>query len=293
MITPSSLAPNIPAISIVIPTYEMKGQGVRFLMRCLDSIEKQQGINSKQIEVIISDQSGNEAIKQALERHPFAFALRYCRTRSKRGIAAHNLNTAITHAQGQYVKIIFQDDLLVQDHYLATALALLEEQDAICLVTGAVHTRNGHDFENPIVPTANPYFLFGNNTMSSPSVLTLERTFALAHPFDESLKMLFDCAFYYELFASHAKVIFAPELQIANGIWEGQAQHSIGFEQMTREVRYLHRRYPSAHLPQLLPAYQLDFAARHPTAPFAFSTNLEPSPWERFVEWCQEHLYRH
>jgi glycosyltransferase involved in cell wall biosynthesis len=32
---------SLPLISIVIPTYEMKGQGVSFLKRCLDSLEKQ------------------------------------------------------------------------------------------------------------------------------------------------------------------------------------------------------------------------------------------------------------
>jgi hypothetical protein len=290
MTPPLSHILSTPIISVVIPTYEMKGQGVRFLMRCLDSIEKQQDISSNQIEVVISDQSKDEAIAQAIERHPFPFTLRYFRTATKLGIAAHNLNTAISHAQGQYVKIIFQDDLLVQVHYLSSVLALLTKQQAQCLITGAVHTYDGIQFTNPIVPAANPYFLFGYNTMSSPSVLTIERRFALEHPFDESLKMLFDCAFYYKVFASGAKVIFAPELQIANGIWEGQAQHSISFEQMTREVRYLHRAFPQAGLPQILPAYQQDFAARHPHAPFAFSTNLEPSPWERLIEWCQARL---
>jgi glycosyltransferase involved in cell wall biosynthesis len=281
---------SLPLISIVIPTYEMKGQGVQFLIRCLDSIEKQTGISNNQIEIVISDQSKDDAIERAIERYPFRFALRYYRTKSKPGIAAHNLNTAINHAQGQYVKIVFQDDLLVQAHYLSSVLALLTEQLAQCLITGAVHTQDGVIFENPIVPIANPYFLFGYNTISSPSVLTIARHFALDHPFDESLKMLFDCVFYYELFASGAKVVFAPELQIANGIWKGQAQHGISFEQMTREVRYVHRRFPSARLTQILPAYQRDFEARHPHAPFAFSTNLDPTPWERFVEWCQSRL---
>jgi hypothetical protein len=168
----------------------------------------------------------------------------------------------------------------------------LTEQQPQCLITGAVHTHDGLSFVNPIVPATNPYFLFGYNTISSPSVLTIERRFALDHPFDESLKMLFDCVFYYELFTSSAKVIFAPELQIANGIWEGQAQHGISFEQMTREVRHAHRRFPKAALTQTLPAYQRDFAARHPNAPFVFSTNLEPSPWEQLMEWCQSRLQR-
>ena len=200
------------------------------------------------------------------------------------------MNVAINHAQGQYVKIVFQDDLLVQTHYLSQVLEMVTGQQAQCLITGAVHTIDGTHFTNPIAPKANPYFLFGYNTISSPSVLTIERSFALKHPFDESLKMLFDCAFYYDVFASSARIIFAPELQIANGIWEGQAQHGIGFEQMTREVRHLHRRYPMAKLMQLLPEYQKDFAVRHPQAPFPFAANLEPTAWEQIVEWCHYRL---
>ena len=287
ILTPTQADPSAPAISVVIPTYEMKGRGVSFLQRCLGSIEKQIQIGHHQVEVIISDQSKDADIERAIERHPFPFHLRYLRTRSKRGIAAHNLNVGIAHAQGQYVKILFQDDLLVQDDYLHSALTLCNAEQAVCLFSGAVHTQDGSNFSNAITPRANPFLLFGYNTISSPSVMMVERQFAQTHPFDESLKMLFDCAFYYDVLTSSVKVVFAPHLQIANGIWEGQAQHGIGFEQMTREVRYLHRRYPQAQLPELLPAYQQDFAQRHPQAPFAFSTNLEPTPWDRLVEWCQ------
>ena len=281
-----------PLISVVIPTYEMKGQGLVFLIRALESINRQTGIDPTELEIVISDQSDDKVIAKGLRDFASPFPMHYYPTTSKRGYAAHNLNQAIGLAKGEFVKILFQDDVLVQTHYLESVLTLLREQHAVCLVTGAVHTRNGLEFENPVVPAPNPYFLFGNNTMSSPSVLTLERAFALAHPFDESLKMLFDCAFYYELFASNTKLVFAPELQIANGIWDGQAQHTISFEQMTREVRYLHDRYPQANLPALLPAYQAFFKNLHPQAPFPFLTNLAPTPWERIAEWLQSHLHR-
>jgi len=52
-----------PIISIVIPTYEMKAQGVTFLKRCLDSIQKQQLEDPTLIEVRISDHSADHEIE--------------------------------------------------------------------------------------------------------------------------------------------------------------------------------------------------------------------------------------
>ena len=62
---------STPLISIVIPTYEMKGQGVFFLKRCLDSIEKQINIDPQAVEVVINDQSSDQAIAQFCQHHSF------------------------------------------------------------------------------------------------------------------------------------------------------------------------------------------------------------------------------
>ena len=276
-------------LSIVIPTYGMHGQGVFFLERCIDSIAKQHLLADSVLEIVIADQSQDALIHEWCLAHKLigshGIPLRYHRVHSKLGFAAHNLNVGISHAHFAYCKILFQDDLLVESDYLARILQLIHTQHPQCIISGACHTENGIEFFNPITPTDNPYFLFGNNTVSSPSVLTLSRTFARAHPFDENLKMLFDCAFYYEMFNSGQSIVFAPEIHIANGIWEGQAQHGIEPRQFTSEVRHLHRKYPQAQLNKLLSDYQALFAQRHPNAPFPFSTILEPNLITRLQEW--------
>lgn len=280
-------------LSIVIPTYSMHGQGVFFLERCIRSIAKQQLEGDYKIEVVISDQSTDPAIQQWVQDNqnilPRHIPIRYQRVRSKLGFAAHNLNVGIAAAHYTYCKILFQDDLLVESNYLSHLLYLLKTQSPQCLFSGACHTEDGAEFFNPIAPADNPYFLFGNNTVSSPSVLTINRIFARAHPFDENLKMLFDCAFYYEVFRSNQAIVFAPEIHIANGIWAGQAQHSIDDTQFTQEVRYLHRKYPQAQLIKHLPAYQALFAQRHPHAPFPFSTILAPNLTTQIKEWWAQY----
>lgn len=266
---------SLPLISIVIPTYEMKGQGVFFLKRCLDTIEKQINIDPQAIEVVISDQSNNEAIEQFCKTS--TLSVQYHRTITGRGVAAHNLNTGVTRAKGQYIKILFQDDLLVQDTYLATLLQIFQEQKPQCILSAATHTQDGKQFYDLMTPKDNPHFLFGNNTVSSPSVLTAAKSIFEGMPFDEHLKLLFDCDFYYRLFQTYQNIVIAPSIAVANGIWEGQSQFSISAKQFTQEVRYLNWKYPGAQLPKAIASYQQYFANLHPDAPFPFDTKIEPS----------------
>jgi len=277
-----------PLISIVIPTYEMKGQGVFFLERCLGSIQKQSAMDEGDIEILISDQSSNDAIErycQTQAKSPLPFSLKYHRTPTGRGIAAHNLNQGIALAQGQYIKILFQDDLLVQDNYLKTILSLIEAQSPDAILTAATHTHDGMHFYNTIIPSLNPYFLFGNNTVSSPSVLTIAKTTLDRLPFDEHLKLLFDCDFYYRLFSRSTDIVICDLVSVANGVWEGQTQFAISPAQFTEEVRYLNWKYPNAKLTELLPEYQRFFAQLHPTAPFPFDQKISPNIGQAF--WWQ------
>jgi glycosyltransferase involved in cell wall biosynthesis len=269
-----------PLLSIVIPTYEMKGQGVAFLKRCIDSIKRQQGVDQQQIEVVISDQSRDEAIEHFCKHQ--SFAVNYHRTITGRGIASHNLNTAIQIARGEYVKILFQDDILVEDNYLAIIAKTITEKQPQCILTKAVHTKDGNTFFNPIIPAENPYLLFGNNTVSSPSALTVAKEVLKNTPFDERLKLLFDCDFYFQLFKKSKHIEILKEISIANGIWEGQTQFGISPEQFTEEVRYLNWKYPNENLTHLLPNYQQYFKHLHPDAPFPFGLNIQANIFQKW-----------
>jgi len=272
-----------PIVSIVIPTYEMKAQGVTFLKRCLDSIQKQQLSDPALIEVRISDQSVDHEIEHFVKRFTkdlianqlARIAVHYHRTTTGKGIAAHNLNCAIGFAQGSFVKILFQDDLLVEDDYLTTVLEQIAQDDPDCIMSAASHTQDGITFSNPMTPVENPYFLFGNNTVSSPSVLTVRKSVFTQIAFDEHLKLLFDCDFYHQVFAQKLKVRIINSIHIANGIWEGQSQFGISPEAFSKEVRFLNWKFPKAKLENLLPQYQAYFSKHHPQAPFPFNTQLE------------------
>jgi len=270
----------------------MKGQGVTFLERCLASIEMQMGIDAKKIEVVISDQSHDQAIESFYQEHASncAFDLRYHRTLTGRGIAAHNLNAAMKVAQGKYIKILFQDDMLVEKNYLATLFNTIVDKNPQCILTGATHTTDGINFYNPITPANNPYLLFGNNTISSPSVLTVAKTVLKHLAFDEHLKLLFDCDFYYQLFKACHDIKIIDNIHIANGVWEGQTQFAISPKQFTQEVRYLNWKYPKAQLTRLLPSYEHYFKGLHSSAPFPFDQNIDASIMKKSW-WLMTHMH--
>src|ERR1700691_15781 len=103
-------------ISICIPAYEMDGEGARFLSRSLAAIQSQ---SFSDYETVVSDQSADDQIEKACALFP---KVRYLRYPHKRGNSSANLNNALDHASGSYIKIIFQDDFLARTDSLARAV---------------------------------------------------------------------------------------------------------------------------------------------------------------------------
>jgi hypothetical protein len=153
------------------------------------------------------------------------------------------------------------------------------------MLSAATHTRDGKQFYDPITPKNNPYFLFGNNTVSSPSVLTVAKSVLEAIPFDEHLKLLFDCDFYFQLFKQCKSMTILDSIVVANGVWDGQTQFAIGEKQFSKEVRYLNWKHPSAQLLQAIAPYQQYFTKLHRNAPFPFDIKIEPSGIEK-IWWA-------
>jgi hypothetical protein len=95
--------------------------------------------------------------------------------------------------------------------------------------------------------------------------------------------MLFDCDFYHRLFNYHQKISVIDSIHIGNGIWEGQSQHHINKKQFTKEVRYLHWKFPSAGLTILLPKYKKLFFQKHPTTDLPFSEKIHSNWLEKLI----------
>jgi len=93
-------------VSIIIPTYEARGNGVRFLTELFETIKKQ---TYKNIETIVSDHSKNEDIKKLCEKQNFNITHFF----NKRGTgnSSINMNEGIKKSTGEIIKIMHMDDV--------------------------------------------------------------------------------------------------------------------------------------------------------------------------------------
>jgi glycosyltransferase involved in cell wall biosynthesis len=227
-------------ISIVIPVYEMKGSGIKYLKELLETIFSQ---NYKNYEIVISDDSKNDVMDQYIKSLHFnkIKIIKYCKNPGIAGISS-NLNNAIKHASGQIIKVMFQDDLFASNN------ALLELNRAYCTSPNKVwaveHSflLSGDTRKDSLTPKFNPYMLLGINTFSSPSTLSFRKSSLCK--FNESLFMLMDVEIYVRLSILYGAPIIIKNKNVINRLWDGQAQNSINALEYFRELKVVAADYP-------------------------------------------------
>lgn len=255
-------------LAIAIPAYDMHTHGVPFLARALDSIKKQTSIDLSQIDVVISDHSVNFEIETFLSSYQALFKLHYIRNSTHFGNISQNLNHAIQFVlqkcPSSYIKVLFQDDFLLGDDHLAGINRIAQEAKPDAIFTGATHSANGTTFYNPISPQNNPFLIFGQNSISSPSTLTISRKACQEQPCDEQVQLLMDVDWYYRIFKSYSSIVFAPELLVVNGVWDGQMQHQFDAQSFAKELSYVLSKYESDSLREHIPVYLEMLHAKHP-----------------------------
>jgi hypothetical protein len=96
----------------------MKGSGVKYLKRLLQTIQKQK---HQDFEVIISDHSDNNDLKNLVDEFKDSRFLHFFNSKNK-GSSSSNLNNAIDLSNYEKIKPMFQDDFFVNDKELIITL---------------------------------------------------------------------------------------------------------------------------------------------------------------------------
>ena len=205
-------------ISICIPTWEQYGRGVEFLKNNFEQIIKQ---TYKNFNVIISDHSKDGNIKSLCDNYSSQIEIKYFKNKNHLGNGPANTNNTIINADGDIIKIIFQDDFLYQDNALDLIIKEFEDKDCNWLVSGCNHTHDdGKSFSNFMVPYWNNKIATGTNTISSPSVLSFRNDKPCL--FDEELTMLMDCEMYYQLYIRYGLPKIITDCLITNRMHQHQ-----------------------------------------------------------------------
>lgn len=225
-------------ISICVPTWEQYGNGKVYLNNLLETINKQ---TFKNFEVIISDHSEDSSILDVVKKFYNFFEIKYFKNEIKRGNSPANTNNALKNAEGEIIKIIFQDDFFYTNDSLNVIQKTFEKEKCFWLVNGCNHiTENNLNFHNFMVPKWNSKIVLGKNTISSPSVLSFINDKTLY--FDENLTMLMDCEFYYQLYLKYGHPQIVEDCLITNRLHKNQISKLYN-KNINEEIEYIKTKY--------------------------------------------------
>lgn len=204
--------------SICIPTWEQYGRGVEFLKNNFEVLLSQ---TYKNFNVIISDHSKDDNIKLLCDEYSNHFEIKYFKNENFLGNGPANTNNSIINADGDIIKIIFQDDYLYDKNALELTSTEFENGECMWLVCGCNHTHDdGLSYTNEMIPYWNNEIKKGTNTISSPSVLSFRNDKPCL--FDENLTMLMDCDMYYQLYVRYGLPTILPKYLVTNRIHKHQ-----------------------------------------------------------------------
>lgn len=185
-------------VSIVIPVYPKMKNGEFFLKRLLDSIKEQTYTDYEIVETL-------------------------------EGNAPTNTNSAINKANGDIIKIMYQDDYFTHKDALQ---GIVEAFKGMWLVNGCSNNLN---------PVYMGDIHLGNNKLGGPSCLTISKE--VKERFDENLVWLFDCDLYKRLYAKYGEPVILNGDYVTVGEGEHQATNNIISEEKDNEVFLMRQRY--------------------------------------------------
>ncbi len=217
-------------LSVCIPTYSMRS-GDYFFKRCLDSLWNQ---TFQDFEIVVTDNSDDGVIESICEY--YKTGIRYFRNRNK-GMA-QNTNEAIQRSKGDLIKILYMDDYLYVDKSLEFIVNNFEGQ---WLVTSCRHTITGDETFNTHHPRYSQDIHTGNNTIGSPSVLTIKNEQPLL--FDEKLGYMLDCDYYRRMYEIYGEPTIMKHVNVIIGLHDGQVSSLISKEAKLQEQGYLLQKY--------------------------------------------------
>lgn len=211
-----------PKVSICIPAYKQ----VQYLKKTLDSIVAQ---NFQDFEVIITDDSPDDAVEKLISTYNFGEKLKYSRNATPLG-TPENWNEGIRKAQGEYIKIMHHDDWFESTNSLGQFVDLLDKNrqaDIAFCATKILNVKtNEYSYNSPTEEQVNeiiknPETLFFGNYIGAPSATIYRRSLNILP--DKRLKYVVDIDFYIRILKKNNNLAYSPTPLIVNvSNWEEQ-----------------------------------------------------------------------
>jgi glycosyltransferase involved in cell wall biosynthesis len=224
--------------SIAIPTYGYNGRGRDFLDFSLNKIASQ---TFEDFEVVISDHSTDDTIKDLCDSRT-DLPIKYFRNEIGRGIISPNINHAMKQCSGKWIKVLFQDDFLLDEKSLDIQFQFLSKHRTISwMMTAFYHSDDGINLQRPFLPSWNNKIWTGNNTMGCPSGMTVKNEDLIF--FDESINFLMDCDYYYRMYLEHGPPAILLQFTTVNRTWGSRLTDTINQTIRDNELAEMIKKY--------------------------------------------------
>jgi glycosyltransferase involved in cell wall biosynthesis len=175
----------------------MGGKGSLLLKRALDSIRDQ---SYKDLEVVISDHSVNEEIEKLCKEYAAGVNILYIKNIENRGNFSSNLNNSIRNASGEIIKLLMQDDYLMDNMTLEFTVKAFDNPAISWLACGCYSGWSEQDYNSMIPRYDGDAISKCVNTIGSPSVISIRNRDV--QYFDENLSWVVDLDYYKKMNSS-------------------------------------------------------------------------------------------
>lgn len=223
-----------PKMTIAVPVHGMEN-GPLFLRRLFDSLWNQ---SFQDFEIVVTDNSDDDELEKVCDW--YRTGIRYFKN-PRKGMA-QNTNEAIKRSTGEVIKILYMDDFMAHNRALEKVWDAFDGQ---WLVTGCTHTARKdravqYWFDNH-VPHYNDNIHLGENTIGSPSVLTILNEDPLL--FDENMTWLLDCDLYKRCYEKYGEPKILKDINVVIGVGDHQMTHILSENQKLSEHEYITNKY--------------------------------------------------
>jgi hypothetical protein len=172
------------------------------------------------------DHSKNDDVKKICEAWSKNLNIKYIRNTENLGSSSSNINNAIKNSNGEWVKLLWQDDFLYSIDSLKNIYDEIQNnKESYWLVTASEHTHDGRNYYMPYYPRWNDNIQYGDNSISSPSVLTIKNDDLIF--FDERLIWLMDVDYYKMCYNKFGIPKILNEITVVNRISNEQLTSSM------------------------------------------------------------------
>ena len=214
-----------PLISICIPAYK----NTSFLERLLQSLLLQ---SYTHFEVILSDDSPDDTVKDFIAGYQDKLAIKYFKNTPALGTPA-NWNFAMKQAEGEYIKLLHDDDWLASPDALQLMVTALEQNPPAGFVFSAYNNVYEDGKVEQVVLSdkqeaslrEEPLRLFIKNFIGHPSVILHRRTCGLWY--DETIKWVVDFEAYIRVIREGKSFIYLKEPLLNIGLGKEQVTFKV------------------------------------------------------------------